>query len=364
MKSCIFVLTVVHVMIIPSLGDLEGPNVCDKVEEITLTITKQVTIPYKVKTTSWCITPPFKCSKEGTAYKMESQDVPVLVNRTVKICCEGFGQRDNLCLPLSGNTPQNLIAPHARLDEATSTASANIWIAISLTSLLVIAVFMLLLFRYKKKIHSLREEVNYVTYTVERGSSCGSSAHYAAPSEVSCSANNVTPQAKNNNLVSVVNQLKSDPSKISNIEKAAALKKAIELEHDHPFACSSSILSVPQSSLSSSSASSSSASSSTIPGKLQAPIKSPSASAVKQLFKPTANPNVYQCQEPATEQESMEPIYEELPDTPLPDERSSPSPIHISIHNSSVNSMPSPSNNDQSVNRASSPWDEPDQDIV
>ena len=359
-KSSVFVLIVLHVMIIPSLGEPEGANVCEKMEEITVTITKQVSIPYQVKTTSVCLTPPFRCTKMKTAYKIESRDEPVRLNRTVKVCCEGYYESENSCIPINspGHTSETLIShPNARLDESSSFASANIWIAISLTSLLVIAVFMLLLFRYKKKIHSLREEVNYVTYTVERGSSCGSSAHYAAPSEVTCSDNNVTPQAKCNNLVSVVNQLKSDPSKISNIEKAAALKKAIELEHDHPFACSSSVLSVPSSSSASCSSSSS--------AKLAA-IKSPSASSAKQLFKPTANPNVYQCQEPSTEQDSMEPIYEELPDTPVPDDRSSHSPLPSSVNNSIHNSMPSStSNNDERQNQAtSSPCDEPDQDIV
>ena len=143
---------------------------------------------------------------------------------------------------------------------------------------------MLLLFRYKKKLHSVKEELNYVTYTVERGSSCGSSANYAAPSESGCSGLSVTPNVKSNNLVHVVNQLKSDPTKVSNIEKAAALKKAIELEDEHPLR--------------------------------GAVAMKPSSS--KQLFKPTANPNLYHS--PANVKSDKEPIYEELPDVPVTDE--------------------------------------------
>lgn len=152
--------------------------------------------------------------------------------------------------------------------------------------LVIVGVSLLLILKYKKKLHSVKEELNYVTYTVERGSSCGSTSHYAAPSESGCSGLSVTPNLKSSNVVHVVNQLKSDPNKVSNIEKAAALKKAIELEKDHPL--------------------------------MGAMAKSPSSA--KQLFKPTANPNVY-CSN--TLKSDKEPIYEELPEVPEIDGSSS-----------------------------------------
>lgn len=47
-------------------------------------------------------------------------------------------------------------------------SDAGLWAGISMILLLVVAAFLFLLMRYKKKLHRVKEELQYVSYTVER----------------------------------------------------------------------------------------------------------------------------------------------------------------------------------------------------
>lgn len=120
-------------------------------------------------------------------------------------------------------------------EEAGSASnSIGIWAGICLTLLMVIAIFMLILFKYKKKLHQVKEELNYVTYTSDRsGSSVGSTGNASA---LYAQVNAHESSIPNNSVKHfVVNDLKSGQQcKESNLERAAVLKKEAALDADFP----------------------------------------------------------------------------------------------------------------------------------
>lgn len=137
---------------------------------------------------------------------------------------------------MNGSSSSSAVRETLRgLDEESSSSSSSIgiWAGICLTLVLVIAFFMLILFQYKKKLHQVKEELNYVTYTTDRsgGSSAGLSVPQSAPSVYAQVV--ATDSSIPNNAVKhfVVNDLKSgQQNKESNIERAAVLKKEAAIE--------------------------------------------------------------------------------------------------------------------------------------
>lgn len=196
------------------------------------------------------------------------------------------------------------------LSEETGVPSSSIgiWAGICLTLLLVIAFFMLILFQYKKKLHQVKEELNYVTYTSDRSGSCGASSTgnlSSVPVYAQVNANEVS--IPNNSVKHfVVNDLKSGHQcKESNLERAAVLKKEAACDPDFP-----SILPTKSGIGSASGSVGATAAAYDIPD-LPLP-ELPLDATPRRPF----NPNLYHSSTP--KEVDKEPIYEELKDPPPP----------------------------------------------
>lgn len=250
--------------------ELEGPNVCEREEEFPVVVQVKTQVPYQYKDYEWCARIPPRCSVYKTGYKTEYKNETKLTRKMIKVCCEGFAEVDGKCvihlihlppekLPRSDDhDPEmfskrdNIIGQAATVSSGSSPSSSiGIWVGTCLSLLLVIAFFMLLLLKYKKKLHQVKEELNYVTYTAgsDRGSSVGNMENpiYATvnPSDASIPNNSVrnfvVNDLKSNNdsflstassSASVLNRSVasiSHPEKNSNVERAALLKKEAAL---------------------------------------------------------------------------------------------------------------------------------------
>jgi len=255
--------------------ELEGPNVCEREEEFPVVVQVKTQVPYQYKDYEWCARFPPRCAVYKTGYKTEYKDETKLTKKMIQVCCEGFAEVEGKCvihlihsppekLPRSeDHDPEmfskrdNIIGQAATVSSGSSPSSSiGIWVGTCLSLLLVIAFFMILLLKYKKKLHQVKEELNYVTYTAgsDRGSSVGGNmenAIYATvnPSDASIPNNSVrnfvVNDLKSNNdsflstasaSASVLNRsvvsTTSHPEKNSNVERAALLKKEAALSDE------------------------------------------------------------------------------------------------------------------------------------
>jgi len=308
--------------------ELEGPNVCEREEEFPVVVQVKTQVPYQYKDYEWCARFPPRCAVYKTGYKTEYRNETKLTSKKIKVCCEGFAELEGRCVihlihsppeklpktsedhdPEMFSKRDNIIGQAATVSSGSNPSSSiGIWIGTCLSLLLVIAFFMLLLLKYKKKLHQVKEELNYVTYTAgsDRGSSVGGNlenAIYATvnPSDASIPNNSVrnfvVNDLKSNNesflstassSASVLNRSVSTfhPEKNSNVERAALLKKEAALSDQVEGAT----------------------------GGTPGDAGYNSLSGVKPL-----NPNLYQTIQgkDAKGIESKEPIYEEVRELPL-----------------------------------------------
>jgi hypothetical protein len=266
---------------------LEGPNVCEKTETFEVVTQVPTKIPFKVKSYEWCAKPPFRCPVMKTDYKPGYRNETSTVVKNVKVCCEGYAEYEGRCVSSivhyvvtsspgdSGNTTRTFVetlnaGPSQFVtagQSGESSSSPALWIGLCFALLMVIAFSMLLLFRYKKKLLQVKEELNYVTYTTERGSTGNlENPVYATvnPSDSSIPNNSVRnfvvndlKSCKTNNKMlesaspaAVGVRTSATSTKSSNIEIAAALKKNRELDAETGCLASCALASGTSSSLS------------------------------------------------------------------------------------------------------------------
>lgn len=81
--------------------DLEGPNVCRKIEHYNVTVLVTEMVPYQESKMVWCAQVPPRCRK--TEIKMrEVKKFEVLEKlRAIRECCEGYTENSlrNRCIP-------------------------------------------------------------------------------------------------------------------------------------------------------------------------------------------------------------------------------------------------------------------------
>ncbi|KAL3222388.1 hypothetical protein MRX96_050010, partial [Rhipicephalus microplus] len=95
--------SVVLIIVFPTSFTLDdGPNVCTKQESYLTTVRVSYNKPYQVRTYTWCLAFPPRCSKyriaHTVAYKTEAKET----TRSVKVCCKGYVETadGSRCLPL------------------------------------------------------------------------------------------------------------------------------------------------------------------------------------------------------------------------------------------------------------------------
>ena len=240
---------------------LEGPNVCEKEETFPVQFEVKTQIPYQVKTFEWCARVPPRCPVYKTEYRPGFRNETRNSTKIIRVCCEGFAEYEGKCVSQiihyhlvnpskenNSNSTQKIEVVNSPASivtagqSATESSSPGLWIGLCFALLMVIGVFMLLLFRYKKKLLQVKEELNYVTYTTDRGSNGN------LENPVYATVNPNDSSIPNNSVRNfVVNDLKScntshkmlttasssaaaTSMKSSNLETAAALKKTQELE--------------------------------------------------------------------------------------------------------------------------------------
>ena len=240
---------------------LEGPNVCEKVETFPVEIQVKTQIPYQVKTFEWCARVPPRCPVYKTEYRPGFRNETQNSTKTIRVCCEGYAEYDGKCVSQiihyhlvnpsqekNSNSTQKIEVVNSPASivtagqSSTESSSPGLWIGLCFALMAVIGVFMLLLFRYKKKLLQVKEELNYVTYTTDRGSNGNlENSVYATvnPNDSSIPNNSVRNFVVNDLKSCNTNQkmlgtasssTASTSLKSSNLETAAALKKTQELE--------------------------------------------------------------------------------------------------------------------------------------
>ena len=260
------------------VSELEGPNVCEKRETFQITTQVKTQVPFKVKTYEWCAKPPFRCPVFKTDFKPGYRNETQNSTKMIKVCCEGYAEYDGKCVSsiihyhVTASPVGDTNSSRERIETINSSPSFVTagdpldapkyvevrWVVACFALLMVAAVLILLLFRYKKMLLQVKEELNYVTYTTERGSTGN------LENPVYATVNASDPSIPNNSVRNfVVNDLKSSntnnkllgaacpsPSigvrtsttstKSSNLEIAAALKKNRELEAENDCGASAS----------------------------------------------------------------------------------------------------------------------------
>jgi EMI domain len=81
--------------------DLEGPNVCKKIDLYNVTIIVTEMIPYKDYKTVWCAKIPPRCREPVILMKQVNKTEVLQKHRAVRECCEGYkeNEQQNRCIP-------------------------------------------------------------------------------------------------------------------------------------------------------------------------------------------------------------------------------------------------------------------------
>ena len=102
LKQQLLAFTVIFTLLIlkdsSTLAELEGDNVCQRIEQIIVNVTRQISTPYKTTTSQLCLRPPFKCIKEKLVYKPETVEEQQVTNKSFNVCCDGYAKAGNRCI--------------------------------------------------------------------------------------------------------------------------------------------------------------------------------------------------------------------------------------------------------------------------
>jgi hypothetical protein len=84
------------------IGDnLDGPNVCKKIDKYNVTVIVTETIPYQEIKTEWCAQIPPRCRKSHLKFKQVNRTEVLEKTRAVRECCDGYKENEqrNRCIP-------------------------------------------------------------------------------------------------------------------------------------------------------------------------------------------------------------------------------------------------------------------------
>jgi len=81
--------------------DLDGPNVCKRIEPYNVTVVTTEMVPYQEIKNVWCASIPPRCRKVEIKLRQKNNTEVLHKTRPVKECCEGFKENEqkNRCVP-------------------------------------------------------------------------------------------------------------------------------------------------------------------------------------------------------------------------------------------------------------------------
>lgn len=81
--------------------DLEGPNVCKRIDHYNVTVVVTDTVPYQEVKSVWCAQPPFRCRKTEMKLRQVEKNEVHEKTRAIRECCEGYTENParNKCIP-------------------------------------------------------------------------------------------------------------------------------------------------------------------------------------------------------------------------------------------------------------------------
>lgn len=81
--------------------DLEGPNVCKRIDHYNVTVLVAALVPYEETKNVWCAQPPFRCRKTEVKMRQVEKTEVLEKTRAIRECCEGFIENPakNKCIP-------------------------------------------------------------------------------------------------------------------------------------------------------------------------------------------------------------------------------------------------------------------------
>ncbi|XP_037889944.1 protein draper isoform X4 [Glossina fuscipes] len=80
-------------------SELDGPNICKKVENYNVDIITTELQSYQVRTSTWCLSVPPRCSAYSFKERVVNKTQTLTKSRIVKDCCEGYKRAGNACMP-------------------------------------------------------------------------------------------------------------------------------------------------------------------------------------------------------------------------------------------------------------------------
>ena len=84
------------------IGDeLDGPNVCKRVDIYNVTVVITESVPYQEKEQAWCWSVPPRCPKYKIRFRQQNKTEVLTKTRGIKECCEGYtkNERGDRCVP-------------------------------------------------------------------------------------------------------------------------------------------------------------------------------------------------------------------------------------------------------------------------
>lgn len=81
--------------------DLEGPNVCKRIDNYNVTVVVKEMIPYQESRMEWCAAIPPRCRKTVIKMKEVNKTQVIQKERAIRECCEGYKENEqrNRCVP-------------------------------------------------------------------------------------------------------------------------------------------------------------------------------------------------------------------------------------------------------------------------
>ncbi|XP_071044414.1 protein draper-like [Parasteatoda tepidariorum] len=83
---------------VASVGALSGPNVCTKEQKHNKTLWITYSRPYQIRTTTWCLNIPPRCSVYRTMYGISNKQIVKEEIDVVKRCCFGYEEKNGECV--------------------------------------------------------------------------------------------------------------------------------------------------------------------------------------------------------------------------------------------------------------------------
>jgi len=80
--------------------ELEGANVCERIETHNETAVSTEMVPYEEVKSVWCASVPPRCRKVITKLREENVTKVTTTENVTRECCEGYKQHEKFCIPV------------------------------------------------------------------------------------------------------------------------------------------------------------------------------------------------------------------------------------------------------------------------